>query len=410
MSGKARRLPPFTGRGWIMFSAGWLFLQLFNPMGDLPLAAPAQFLMALSILSPIFWAPQISTTPARVDQLIRILFLCGLANLILGYLQFYNPGQIDHDTYVSGRFDPPSIPLVEILRETGQWKELLMERPDGQKVFRPFGLTDQPGGASIAASNCFLIAMLWVIRRGPYWKRGLYGVVALMSMVMLYFCQSRVIYLITLGGLVLLSISLFLRRDFRSLSVLMTLGLAIFVAALAWAIRSGGENFIKRFEALVDKSATEVYGENRGMFLETTFEPTIWEYPLGAGLGHWGMMNVYFGDRQTSLYSEIQLTAWIYDGGIPLLIAYGGATLLVIWHVFRLSLRTRDSEFAKTLCTVCSMAAGILASTFSGMPFITPMGLQFWLLVGVTIGAVAHQARGRAGVRLGHAAPGRGHP
>ncbi|HEU5116739.1 MAG TPA: hypothetical protein VFT74_08710 [Isosphaeraceae bacterium] len=409
MTGNVRRLPPFTGRGWVMFTAGWLFLQLFNPMGDLPLAAPAQFLMTLSILSPIFWAPRISTSPARVSQLMRILFLCGFANLIFGYLQFYNPGQVVRDSYIPGRFDPPSIPLVELYQQTGQWQDLMMERPNGQKVFRPFGLSDQPGGAAVAASNCFLIAMLWIIRRGPYWKRGLYGAVALLSMVMLYLCQSRIIYLITLGGLVLLAVSLFLRRDFRSLSVLLTLGLAVFVAALAWVIRNGGEDALKRFEALLDKSASKVYADNRGQFLESTFERIIWEYPLGAGLGHWGMMNHYFGDRQTSLYSEIQVTAWIFDGGIPLLISYSGAILLVIWHVFRLSLRTRDPEFAKTLCTICSMATGTVVCGFSGMPFIAPLGLQFWLILGATIGAAAYQTPARAGVRPGQAS-GRGRP
>ena len=358
-------------------------------------------------MSPIFWATRISNSYARVDRILKILFFCSFASLIMGFLQFYYPGQVTQSAYLPGRFDPPSIQIVESRPDPEFWQSLMIERPDGQMVFRPFGLSDSPGGACGAASNCCLIAMVWVIRRGPFWKKGAYCLVALMSMAMLYLCQVRVIYLITLGGIGLLGFSLFLRRDFRSLTVLATIGLAIFAAALVWAIRNGGEEVMKRFEALIEKSSTEVYEENRGHFLQDTFETLIWNYPLGAGLGHWGMMNVYFGDQQSSLYSEIQASAWVYDGGIPLLFGYSIAALLAIWHVFRISLKTRDPEFAKTACAIVGMSMGILVSGLSGMPFISPLGLQFWLILGAVTGAASQEmlARSKAKPRR---SPGRG--
>ena len=55
MSGRSPRLPNFPARPWVVFCAGWLVLQVINPMGDLPLAAPAQCMLMLSIMSPIFW-------------------------------------------------------------------------------------------------------------------------------------------------------------------------------------------------------------------------------------------------------------------------------------------------------------------------------------------------------------------
>ena len=268
--------------------------------------------------------------------MINILFYCSFVSLIMGFLQFYYPGRVTNNSYISGRFDPPTIQVVEMRPDPDVWQSFMIQRPDGQRVFRPFGLTDAPGGACGAASNCCLIAMVWIIRRGSLLKKLAYCAVALMSMSMLYLCQVRVIYLITLGGMVLLGVSLFLRRDFRSLTVLATIGLAIFTAALAWAIRNGGEEIMRRFEALLEKSSTEVYADNRGRFLQSTLDQYIWEYPLGAGLGHWGMMNVYFGNKQTSLYSEIQITAWVFDGGLPLLFGYTIAALLAGWHVFRI--------------------------------------------------------------------------
>ena len=408
MSGRAHRLPSFPGRSWATFCVIWLLLQVLNPMGDLPLAAPAHCIMTLSILSPIFWAPRITLSYARVEQMIRVLFVCSCFSLIFGFLQYYNPGHIAGKSYISGRFDPPTIQVVQTYQESGRWKELMIERSDGQKVFRPCGLTDSPGGAAGAASNCCLIGMVWILRRGPSWKRGFYCLVCLMSMVMLYFCQVRVIYLVTLGGLGLLGFCLFLRRDFRSLTILATIGLAIFVAALGWVIRNGGAEVLKRFEALVDKSSTKVYSENRGVFLESVFNELIWDYPLGSGLGHWGTTNLYFGHPRKDIYSEIQFQAWVYDGGIPLMVAYSVAAVLTIWHVFRISIRTRNQEFAKVACTIVGMAMGILVSGLSGMPFISSAGLQFWLILGAVIGASSHEASAARSTARPRLASGRG--
>lgn len=401
-SGRNRRMPAFPAQSWMTFCVGWLGLQVFNPMGDFPLAVPAHFLLNLAIISPIFWAPQLADSYERVDRMMRILFLCSLASVLVGFLQYRYPGQVVNDDYIPGRFDPPYIQILEMTRDTGYWRDLMIEKPNGQEVFRPFGLTDSPGGASMAASNCCLIGMAWIVSLRSFWKRGLLAVAVLMSMTMLYYCQVRAIYLVTLGGLGLLGFSLFVRRDFRALSVLSILGLVVFTLALGWAIRSGGDAVLKRFQALTENSAVETYSQSRGGFLAHTFQTLIWEYPLGAGLGHWGMINVYFGTTHDgSYYSEIQASAWVFDGGIPLLVAYSAGALLALWQVFRIGVKTSNPSFGKMACTVVGICAGILVAGFSGMPFISPMGLQFWLMVGMVIGTAAHTAprarvRGRA--------------
>ena len=67
---------------------------------------------------------------------------------------------------------------------------------------------------------------------------------------------------------------------------------------------------------------------------EATVGELLSEFPLGAGVGRWGMMNVYFGNpaafRAAPIYVEIQLTGWLIDGGIPMWLLYGGAVLLGI--------------------------------------------------------------------------------
>ena len=65
------------------------------------------------------------------------------------------------------------------------------------------------------------------------------------------------------------------------------------------------------------------------MFLSYTLQELLYEYPFGAGIGRWGMMSAYFGEPTNwqfpALWAEIQLTGWLYDGGVLLWICYAGA-------------------------------------------------------------------------------------
>ena len=71
------------------------------------------------------------------------------------------------------------------------------------------------------------------------------------------------------------------------------------------------------------------FQENRGLFLDYTFRDLLFQFPFGAGLGRWGMMQVYFPDpsmwHAPPIHVEIQPTGWLLDGGFPMWIFYGGA-------------------------------------------------------------------------------------
>jgi hypothetical protein len=106
----------------------------------------------------------------------------------------------------------------------------------------------------------------------------------------------------------------------------MTVGItALVVATFTWAVAIGGESTLERLSSLVSDRADAVYQQNRGHFLEDTINVLLPQYPLGAGLGRWGMMNSYFGDKSNPLtqqiWVEIQWTGWLLDGGVPLIIA-----------------------------------------------------------------------------------------
>ena len=76
-------------------------------------------------------------------------------------------------------------------------------------------------------------------------------------------------------------------------------------------------------------ASCSTFQEERGAFLTYTLSELLFEYPLGAGIGRWGMMHVYFGDASMweapPIHVEIQPTGWLLDGGVPLWVAMGGA-------------------------------------------------------------------------------------
>ncbi len=103
----------------------------------------------------------------------------------------------------------------------------------------------------------------------------------------------------------------------------------------------GGESVEERFIGITQQGAMRSYQENRGGFVSQTFGELLDRYPLGAGLGRWGMMQIYFANpdkvESAPIYVEIQLTGWLLDGGVPMWVLYGGAVLVSLLAAYRLS-------------------------------------------------------------------------
>ena len=126
--------------------------------------------------------------------------------------------------------------------------------------------------------------------------------------------------------------------------------------------------------------------ENRGGQVESSIMEFLPSYPLGAGLGRWGMMNVYFGDQNNKdskhLGVEIQIPAWIVDGGIILLMLYLGALFVTLQHQARLTFHHTDGRVRLLSGIVLAGNAGLVALCFSYPVFLSPVGMQFWFLSG----------------------------
>jgi hypothetical protein len=151
-----------------------------------------------------------------------------------------------------------------------------------------------------------------------------------------------------------------------------------------------------RLASLTDGDPRAVYSKNRGQFLTYTIDVLLPQFPLGAGLGRWGMINAYFGDNRhperSGLWAEIQWTAWLFDGGVPLIAAYVMALLMALRGSFkltRLTAETRRNDLWLWATLVCAYNVGAIAMTFSYPLFASQAGLEFWVLNGVLVGCVA---------------------
>jgi hypothetical protein len=175
---------------------------------------------------------------------------------------------------------------------------------------------------------------------------------------------------------------------------------------LLWAIRSVGSSVADRFLTLVKGDPGTVFAQNRGGFVRDAFERLLWENPLGAGMGWWGMMHMYFGNTRvrSPVWVELMWQAWLQDGGVPLLIGYVGAVTVALYDSTRIALTCPDREVAYWGAVIVASNLSVLAGCFCGVTFLSPLGVQFWLLA-----AALHAAdvQARAAARGAQAAAGR---
>ncbi len=360
-------------------------LNFFHPGTTSPIAGLVQLGIQLSVMAPLLWVTRVPIDSKTFRYTLALLFFFNVASATVGVLQVYFPG----------RFQPPVSSVVQGLGE-GYLRSLEFETASGERVFRPMGLTDIPGGASTGGFYAVLLGggFLLSARRG--WTRGLSVGGILMGLLCIYLCQVRAIFVTLAVCLLAMAAVLALSgRLVRLLALLAVVGGAG-VATFGWAVAVGGDTVVKRWASLLESNPEDVYQKNRGGFLAHTFENLVPEYPLGAGLGRYGMANAYFGDNSDreypALWAEIQWTSWVFDGGVLVLVLYPLALLATLWWVFRVAQRKDDSgdEFWLWGSVIFAYNLGALALTFSYAFFMSQTGMEFWLLNAALFGAMAH--------------------
>jgi hypothetical protein len=361
-------------------------LNMFHPGTSSVLAGAAQLGIQLAIMAPLFWVTRVYIDAATFRRTLALLFLFNAASAGIGVLQVAFPGS----------FQPALSKAIENLGET-YTVGLQFETAGGQRIFRPFGLTDVPGGAATGAFYAVLLGAGFLIssRRGFVRILSLGGI--FLGVVSLYLCQVRAIALMLVVCLLAVAVVLMLSGRLMQLTKLLAVVGGLAVLGIGWGITVGGEGAVDRWNSLFEQNAGGVYYSNRGYFLEGTFIYFVPEYPLGAGLGRYGMANSYFGANspsQPALWAELQWTAWVFDGGVPVLVLYPLAVLIATFWAFRLALRRQDQDELWLWGTlIFAYDLGAIALTFSYPFFISQAGMEFWLLNAALFGAFFHASR-----------------
>jgi hypothetical protein len=375
-------------RGLALCILGLLGLEFFHPETGGLLAGFAALMLNLAVLAPIFWVPRTAVTPLTFQRLVVTLWLYYTASAVLGVLQAYFPG----------RFEPALSSAISAHgREASE--ALQIKLVSGEWTFRPMGLTDTPGGAASAGLYAIVLGTGVVLLEKPPFSGA--RIVAMGSLVAgtmcIYLCQIRsllvmaLICLVTLGALLLVT-----GRVSRMLGLFATIG-AVIPGAFMLAVALGGQSMINRLNSLVSSDPGTVYYNHRGRFLDVTINEYLPLYPLGAGLGRWGMIHTYFGGETSLLWVEIQWTGWLFDGGFPLVLLYLAAMIVVSLACLRVALGrvgAADSSLSVWGAVLVAYNVGTFAICFNYPIFSGTGGVEFWLLNIALLCAAQNSDRG----------------
>ncbi|MFN7917519.1 MAG: hypothetical protein U0Q55_19385 [Vicinamibacterales bacterium] len=384
-----------AGAGALIGALLLLTLNLLHPTSQMS-AGIAQCIFQLAITAPMFWMSKAVRSTKQFQQMLVLVFLMNFVSAGLGVLQVYAP-----ERFLPGQFSTQ-------LRED-YLGSLTYVGSDGRIITRPPGLSDVPGGAAVAGGVAAVLGLGLTFRATTPWQTAGALAAVLVGVAVVYLTQVRSVFLmIVAAAMVLTLITLKLGRLGRA-SWLMVGGGAVLVGSFLWATSLGGDVVNERFVGISQQGAVGVFQQNRGSFLSETLGDLLTKYPLGAGVGRWGMMNTTFGDpnafRAAPIHVEIQLTGWLLDGGLPMWLLYGGAVLISIFAAFRLA-ESPDPVIADLALISVALQVFIAGLAMAGPIFNTQMGVLFWScaagLHGASLGLRAGKPDGRTSPHGSH--------
>jgi hypothetical protein len=346
-----------------------LTLAAFKPGGGAPLAVVAHLAFHIAILGPLFWVARLELQPGVLQRLLLILWIFHTASAMTGLLQVFFPGQ----------FQPA---MTVFIRE----KQALMIRlSSGEWVPRPMGLSDTPGGVANSGVYASLLG-IGVLMSRPFPYARVAGPLSMLiggAGVFLSQIRSGVVLLVI--AFVALVVQLIPSSRIPQLLATTALTVVIAIGAFELSHALAGDTVTDRLRTLLQADSATVYQANRGMMLEYGVKTLLPQYPLGAGLGHWGMIHAYFGRPEDNIGAEIQIVGWIIDGGLPLVIAYSAAVFATIAAAWRIGSRSTDPQYRAWTTIVVAFDVAAVALCFSFPMFMGTSGIEFWLLNAVLL-------------------------
>jgi len=383
--GRSRGSHP-AGR-WLILILLWLGFMLVHPDTPSLLLGIAQVSLYFAIFSPVFWAPAYVASRQKLMRILVILLLCNGLNSFVGVLQVYDPDRF-MPRQLSALFTDEGGVSLGVSTYVG---------PNGRRIIRPPGLFDTPGAVCGAGTLAAILGLALCLERLAWWKRAAAFGLALAGISAIYLSHVRSSFVVAVGMIVAYIVMLQLQRERKRAIGVAGLAAAVIAIGLSGATMLGGESIQERFSTLLEGDPRELYYQSRGVQVQYALTDLVRDYPAGAGLGRWGMMSYYFGDRSGSrsraLFAEVQPNAWILDGGLPLLMLYSIALIVTFIGDLFLIRSLADSTDRLTATVVVAANAGTLALVLTFVPFGTAVGMQYWFLEGLLRGAMADRPR-----------------
>jgi len=353
-----------------------LVASLVHP-GTWLTAGVAQIVFQVSIAAPIFWAVTIWTPKARLERLMWLIFAANFASAGVGLLQVYYPAT----------FSPPEFSSLGLRLNPYLIEQLTYLGRGDRMILRPPGLSDLPGGAAISGVIAALLGFALAMRGSrSVMVRAAYLGSVIIAITVVYLTQVRSALLMLIVCMQALAWVSLRQGRFVKGGWIVALTAGLGVGAFIWAVTLGGDVLTERFQGLVDEGVVRTYQENRGSFLAYTVLELAPQYPFGAGMGRWGMMSVYFGEptnwQYPYLHAEIQVTGWLFDGGILLWVVYGAALLAALRNSYKVAIDA-GSPLHEVGGMVFSVQVLITGLCFTGPAFNTQLGILFWLLTAI---------------------------
>lgn len=367
---------------WLVASLALLGLNLLHGTTHW-LAGIAQVVFQACIAAPAFWMGRAVRTEAHLMRVVWVLFVASALSSVLGILQVYYP-----ETFLPREFSA----LAQSLNPAAI-RSLTYIGADGREIIRPPGFSDMPGGAAVAGLTTMILGLALAVRRDQRLV-VIAGclIAAALGMTALYLTHVRSLSILAVASGGMFCVLRFRQGRIVDGAVTLIAGVLLVVAAYTWAVAVGGQALSDRFIPLVGDGVFRAFDENRGIFLRYTLAESLYDYPLGAGLGRWGMMNVLFGDPTLwvapPIHVEIQPTGWLLDGGVPMWLLYGGAIFMALRASYRVAVRAASSSLQDVATLVLCMQVTIFGLCFTGPMFNTQLGILFWAVTGGLYGAV----------------------
>ena len=377
-SRRARVRHPATR--WLRLVVICLLAMILHPDTDSLLAGVGQTALYVAVFCPLFWVPAFVVKGRReLIRVLAILLICNGINSVVGVLQVYDPGR-----WMPSEFSSTFAMNRDILQGS------TYIGPDGRRIVRPPGLFDTPGAVCGAGTVAALLGLVFFLEKMPWWRRATALGFSAAGIAAIYLSHVRASAVVGAGMMISYLLMLGWQGQRKRATAFLALSVGVVVVAFSVATVLGGQTVRERFMSLFESEPTNLYYQSRGVQLQYAFDELLSRYPMGAGLGRWGVMAGYVGvPSSKQIWAEIQPTAWILDGGLFLLVLYPMALIATLIWELKLVRRLPDPSDRLWASAVVAANVGTLALVGTFVPFATQLGLQFWFLEGLLHGAVA---------------------